>query len=181
MLARRRRWERRWPATVAWVVAVLAVSACKDANDPAVAGLGVPDSGSTGVKRPVMDQRCELGETVENADSDRPEWVVAELFQAALDSDDAAAFERFYGLFPPEAKRAWVREAYWSGARKNVRDFVQEGSDEDDVAYTICRRLQQGDDKVKLFIMSHRRERSHLPITLARAAGGPWRVSSYSP
>ena len=72
-------------------------------------------------------------------------------------------------------------ETYWSAAKKHVRTYVSESSEEDEVVFSVCRRVEESGDSLKLFIGSNDPKRSNMPITLGRNDAGEWRVTSYAP
>jgi hypothetical protein len=163
-------------------IIALSIAGCRSKMDPATVGYGLPETSSSR-KAPVrLLPRCEANEVVEYPDSDSPEWVVSELFAAALSTGpEANAFKRFAPLFAKVHRTEWVREAYWTAARKHVRTYVTEDSDEDEVVFTVCRRVEETGNKLKLFIGSGDPQRSNIPITLAPNEAGAWKVVAYAP
>jgi len=150
--------------------------------DTATVGHGLPDTSSTRQAPTPTLGRCELNQVVRYPDSDKPEWVIHELFSAALSAaSDEKSFKRFSSVFAKVHKKAWIREAYWTGAKKHVRTYVSEASDEDEVVFSVCRRVEESADTLKLFIGSNDPNRSNMPITLARNEAGEWKVTRYAP
>ena len=185
MRRRRRRCQPPW--TTLGLIGPLCLlgvttSGCTSKTDPSVVGHGLPDT-SSGRTAPMPTlPRCELNQIVQYPDSDTPEWVVGELFGAALsEAPEEKAYKRFAPLFSSVHRRAWIREAYWTAARKHVRTYVSDGSTEDEVVFTVCRRVEESGKKLKLFIGSRDPARSNMPITLAPNDAGHWKVLAYAP
>jgi hypothetical protein len=182
MRTRLRRWLPSWRTPVLAGVVALSITSCRSKMDPAVVGHGLPDTSSSRKAPERLLPRCDANEVIQYPDSDAPEWVVGELFGAALSAKpEAKAFKRFAPLFAKVHRREWVREAYWTAARKHVRTYVTEDSDEDEVVFTICRRVKETGNKLKLFIGSNDPQRSNIPITLAQDEAGAWKVVAYAP
>jgi len=150
--------------------------------DPATVGHGLPDTSSSRKAPARALPRCELNERVQYPDSDTPEWVVSELFEAAMSPQPTEeAFKRFAALFASVHRPEWVREAYWTAARKHVKTYVTADSDEDEVVFTVCRRVEESAKNLKLFIASNDTKRSNMPITLTRDGASAWKVIAYAP
>ena len=182
MRGRHRRCQLVWSLAAGWVSLILVVPACSSKTDPAVVGHGLPDTSSSRQSVAPSTARCALNEVIRYPDSDQPEWVVAELFSAALSAEpEEKAFQRFARVFSDVHRKSWVREAYWSAAKKHVKTYVSAASDEDEVVFSVCRRVEESADSLKLFIGSNDPMRSNMPITLTRSEAGEWRVSRYAP
>ena len=154
------------------------------AGSAAPAKVGASDSGGGGQadpyaarRTPAARQDCPLDEEVRNPPAGSPEAVVAALYEAAIAPDADAAFDRFYAQFGPGHARAWVRDQYWPRIRKHVDKYL---TGRNPVAFRICRRVQSGDDAVKLFIRSYDSRKSDPPITL-RKHEGQWKVDFFTP
>ena len=182
MLGRHRRCQLGWGALVIGAIAALLVPGCSSKTDPATVGHGLPDTSSTRQAHAPTLGRCELNEVIQYPDSDKPEWVIHELFSAALSLEpEDKAFKRFARVFSDIHKERWIREAYWSAAKKHVRTYVSDTSEEDEVVFSVCRRVEESQDSLKLFIGSNDPKRSNIPITLARNNAGEWKVTRYAP
>lgn len=182
MRGRRRRCQLRWTVRVGLVVLGLLCAACSSKMDPATVGHGLPDTSSTRQSPPPATTRCALNDVIQYPDSDQPEWVIHELFSAALSTEpEERSFKRFARVFGSMHKTSWVREAYWKAARKHVRTYVSEQSDEDEVVFSVCRRVEESPERLKLFIGSNDPNRSNMPMTLARNQAGEWKVARYAP
>ena len=178
----RRRCQLSLSVQVVLAAAALLYLGCSSKMDPATVGHGLPDTSSTRQVPTPTIARCELNEVIRYPDSDKPEWVIHELFSAALSAEgEEKSFKRFASVFGKMHKTSWVREAYWHGAKKHVRTYVSETSDEDEVVFSVCRRVEESADSLKLFIGSNDPNRSHMPITLARNQAGEWKVTRYAP
>ena len=182
MRGRHRRCQLGWGALGLWLIAALITPGCSSKTDPAHVGHGLPDTSSSRQSPAPSVGRCELNQVIRYPDSDKPEWVIHELFSAALSAEpEEKAFKRFARVFSDIHRKSWVREAYWSAAKKHVHTYVSESSEEDEVVFSVCRRVEESEDSLKLFIGSNDPKRSNMPITLARTDAGEWRVTSYAP
>ena len=115
----------------AWALAIAALilPGCSSKTDPAHVGHGLPDTSSSRQGPAPSVGRCELNQVIRYPDSDKPEWVIHELFSAALSEEpEEKSFKRFARVFSDVHRESWVREAYWSAAKKHVRTYVSESS-----------------------------------------------------
>lgn len=163
-------------ASVALVVWLTCLGGCKPKPDYE-RGLGLPDT-SASRERVKMDPRCELGEVVSAPAEGTPEWVIRDILTAATGPEGEAGFDRFFKHFKGEKDEAWVRRQYWPRAREHASKYLEEG---DGVVYTICRRKEQPDGGLKIFIKSHEATKSNPPITVKKNADGVWKVVFYTP
>ena len=182
MRGRRRRCQPSWSLPIVLAAFGLLCVGCSSKMDPATVGHGLPDTSSTRQGPAPTLSRCTLNEVVRYPDSDKPEWVIHELFSAALSNEpEEKAFKRFARVFGTMHKTDWIREAYWKAAKRHVRTYVSEPSDEDEVVFSVCRRVEESPENLKLFIGSNDPSRSNMPISLARNDAGEWKVVRYTP
>lgn len=182
MRGRSRRCQLSWLISVALAALGLMCGGCSSKMDPATVGHGLPDTSSTRQAPSRTLARCPLNEVIRYPDSDKPEWVVHELFAAALSAETGEkAFTRFARVFGAMHKTDWVRNAYWKAAKSHVRTYVSDKSGEDEVVFSVCRRVEESPESLKLFIGSNDPNRSNMPITLARNEAGEWKVVRYTP
>ncbi len=162
------------------------VSACESnrtklTEEQAERGLGLPDTSSDG-QRIKLDPRCAANQSVAEAEQNTPEWVILELMTAAASTgDEETNFQRFASHFPPETEMKWVRDQYWSRAKKFVTKYLQQDAAQG-VVYKICeRRENKQNGELKLFIQSLDPQKSNPPITLKKDDAGIWKVVFYTP
>lgn len=149
-------------------------------TEQAERGLGLPDTSSDG-KRIKLDPRCELNETIDDPKEGTPELVISQLLEAAASTgDEKAAFEKFYSHFPADTEAKWVRDQYFSRARKFVNKYLQQDAG-GGIVYKICERRKVSDSEVKIFIQSLDPQKSNPPITLKKDDAGAWKVTFYTP
>lgn len=171
-------------AVVATLALALLFGACKGqshiSEEQAERGLGLPDSSSDGT-RIKLDARCPANQTVSTAEANTPEFVLLELLTAAnSDGDEAANFQRFASHFPPETEVKWIRDQYWSRAKKFVSKYLV--PDSEGVTFRICeRRENKQNGELKLFIQSFDPQKSNPPITVKKDDAGVWKVVFYTP
>jgi hypothetical protein len=169
------------------VMAVLfGASACESnrtklTEEQAERGLGLPDTSSDG-ERIKLDPRCAANQTVAEAEQNTPEWVILELISAAAATgDENTNFQRFAAQFGPETEVKWIRDQYWSRAKKFVTKYLQKDVAQG-VVYKICeRRENKQNGELKLFIQSLDPQKSNPPITLKKDDAGVWKVVFYTP
>lgn len=173
-------------AVFATLAAVLAVSGCESnrtklTEEQAERGLGLPDTSSDGT-RIKLDPRCQANQTVAEAEKNTPEWVILELLTAAAATgDEETNFRRFAANFPPETEVKWIRDQYWSRAKKFVTKYLQ-GDPAQGIVYKICeRRENKANGELKLFIQSLDPQKSNPPITVKKDDAGVWKVVFYTP
>jgi len=172
------------PVLLALIALALALGACKGqshiSEEQAERGLGLPDSSSDGT-RIKLDARCPANQTVSSAEPNTPEFVLLELLTAANSSgDEAANFQRFATHFPPETEVKWIRDQYWSRAKKFVSKYLV--PDSEGVTFRICeRRENKQNGELKLFIQSFDPQKSNPPITVKKDDAGVWKVVFYTP
>jgi hypothetical protein len=182
-LASARRWLHARDLLV-FVALALLVGACKSEGhitaEQAERGLGLPDTSSDGT-RIKLDARCPANQTVNKAEPNTPEFVLLELLTAASsDGDEAANFQRFASHFPPETEVKWIRDQYWSRAKKFVTKYLV--PDSEGVTFRICeRRENKQNGELKLFIQSFDPQKSNPPITVKKDDAGVWKVVFYTP
>ena len=143
-------------------------------------GLGLPDTSSDG-KRIKLDPRCELNETVMDPKEGTIEFVLFQLLEAATaGGDEKVNFQKFYSHFSPDQEEKWVRDQFFSRARKFANKYLQQdvGSG---IVFKICERREQGNGEVKVFIQSLDPNKSNPPITLKKDEAGVWKVIFYTP
>lgn len=143
-------------------------------------GLGLPDTSSDG-KRIKLDPRCELNETVVEPKEGTPEYVIGQLLEAAAaPGDENVNFKKFYSHFPPDQAEKWVRDQYFSRARKHVTKYLQQDAGSG-IVYKICERRESSNGEIKFFIQSLDPNKSNPPITLKKDDAGVWKVVFYTP
>lgn len=170
------------------LVALALTTACKSEGhitaEQAERGLGLPDTSSDGT-RIKLDARCPANQTVNKAEANTPEFVLLELITAANEAgnaggDEAANFQRFAAHFPPETEVKWIRDQYWSRAKKFVTKYLV--PDSEGVTFRICeRRENKQNGELKLFIQSFDPQKSNPPITVKKDDAGVWKVVFYTP
>ena len=143
-------------------------------------GLGVPDTSSDG-KRIKLDARCDLNETIVDPKEGTPDWVIAQLLEAAASpGDEKEAFQKFYAQFASDQEERWVRDQYFSRARKFVNKYLQQDAG-NGIVYKICERRKQGDNEVKIFIPTDPVTLRLARLPLRKDDAGAWKVSFYTP
>ena len=143
-------------------------------------GLGLPDTSSDG-KRIKLDPRCDLNETVVDPKEGTVEYVLSQLLEAAAASgDEKVNFQKFYSHFPADTEEKWVRDQYFSRARKFVNKYLQQDAGSG-IVFKICERREQGNGEVKVFIQSLDPNKSNPPVTLKKDEAGVWKVIFYTP
>ena len=143
-------------------------------------GLGLPDSSSDG-KRIKLDPRCNLNETVVDPKEGTVEYVISQLLEAAAaPGDENVNFKKFYSYFPADKEEKWVRDQYFSRARKFLNKYLQQDAGAG-IVFKICERREQGNGEVKVFIQSLDPNKSNPPITLQKDESGAWKVVFYTP
>ena len=144
-------------------------------------GMGLPDTGSDGTKKINIDPRCELNETVVDPKEGTIEFVISELLGAAsAPGDEKVNFQRFFKHFPADAEEKWVRDQYFSRARKWVSKYLQQDAG-GGIVYKICERRDLGDGSIKVFIQSLDPQKSNPPMTFKKDDTGAWKVIFYTP
>lgn len=168
--------------------ALIAVApACKEEPDRAEVGYGLEGTGvSTGFQAK-MKHRCELDEKVSDPIEGTAEYAVHQALKSALTelaegASDDEAFATFFAEFSKDKKKNWVRSQYWKAARKNASKFMPEDWEAGTpVEYRLCTREEQGDDKLKITILSYDPDKNNHPIKLKKDDAGKWRLSAWSP
>ena len=129
------------------------------------------------VGAPIADRPdCSLNREVRNPSEGAPEYVVTQLYAAALAPDVEESFQRFYSYFLPKHKESWVREQYWPRIRQHVHKYL---TSEEPVVFRICREKETPDGGVKMFIRSNDPKKSDPPIALVKTGNG-WRVDYFT-
>lgn len=174
--------------SLTFLALTLALTACKGQShiteEQAERGLGLPDTSSDGT-RIKLDARCPANQTVSKAEANTPEFVLLELITAAntvanAGGDEASNFQRFASHFPPETEVKWIRDQYWSRAKKFVNKYLV--PDSEGVNFIICeRRENKQNGELKLFIKSFDPQKSNPPVTVQKDDAGVWRVVFYTP
>lgn|GEM_PF-945963 len=143
-------------------------------------GLGLPDTSSDG-KRIKLDPRCDLNETIVDPKEGTVDFVINQLLEAAAaGGDEKANFQKFYSHFPADTEEKWVRDQYFSRARKFVNKYLQQDAGSG-IVFKICERREQGNGEVKVFIQSLDPNKSNPPMTLKKNDAGVWKVVFYTP
>lgn len=174
-----------WVASLGLVLVAALATACENNRTNLTAeqserGLGLPDTSSDG-KRVKLDPRCKLDELVTDPKEGTVEHVLFQLIEAAsATGDDKAAFQKFYSHFPSDTEERWVRDQYFTRAKKFVDKYLQQDISQG-VAFKICERRDEGKDTVKVFIQSLDHNKSNPPITLKKDDAGVWKVIFYTP
>lgn len=172
-------------AIVPAIVLAPSLAACENnrtklTKEQSEGGLGLPDTSSDG-KRIKLDPRCDLNETVVDPKEGTPEYVISQLLEAAAaPGDENANFRKFYSHFPADTAEKWVRDQYFSRARKFVNKYLQQDAG-NGIVYKICERRESNNGEVKIFIQSLDPNKSNPPITLKKDEAGVWKVVFYTP
>jgi hypothetical protein len=180
------RQPRNIAILTALAVFAVAAVACESnrtklTEEQAAQGLHLPDTSSDG-NRIKLDPRCQLNETIVEPKEGTPDYVIHELLSAAAASgDDATNFKRFSAHFPPESEIKWIRDQYWTRAKKFVTKYLQQDASQG-IVYKICeRRENKSNGEIKIFIQSLDPQKSNPPITVKKDDAGTWRVVFYTP
>ncbi len=167
------------------VVVLLALGACeKKGRNPDEAGLGLPDTTSTGTKAPKMGPWCEKATPVEAPADGTPEKVVLDLLSAAADQgDEEAAFERFHALYEDGKDAKWVRSQYWKRSRKEISKFLPPDTDLSAplTGFVQCKKAASSGGRLKIFVKSYDMDKANAPVGLRKDDGGAWKVTSFTP
>lgn len=162
------------------------MAACdgKNKRDPDQAGLGLPDTTSTGTVAPKMGPWCEKVIPVEAPAAGTPEKAVLELLSAVADrGDEEAAFERFHALYEEGKDAKWVRSQYWERSRKEISKFLPPDTDlsEPLTGFVMCKKDSGSGGRVKIFVKSYDMDKANAPVGLRKDDGGAWKVTSFTP
>ena len=142
--------------------------------------LPIPDTSSSG-KRYAFEQPCAKPLEITKPAAKSLESTVHQALAAInAEGDDAANFEKFYGLMKTTSSKATVRSFIWRNAKKHGKKFLVPGK-EKQTAVTICRRVTMADGKVKVFLRSYDEKKLNMPMTLVKVEDGSYKITSYSP
>ncbi len=147
---------------------VLAVGACRS-EDPKVASL--PTAAQA------VNTRCPDERVVDAGDSSTPEGTIFQAYTAALGPDTDDGFQAFRVLWQPDALTSHIREQIWPRVREHVGKYVAGAGD---ATFTLCRRVDLGGGRVKLFVKSNAPEKSDPPTILFQA-GDIWVIDVMTP
>jgi hypothetical protein len=128
-----------------------------------------------------VDPRCQLSEKVTAPAQGSAEWVLQELYTAALGPDDDASFQRFYKHFDTASTAEnWARTQYWPRLRQHVAKYL-DNPGATPAHFTLCERRNEGPETFRFSIRSNDPKKSNPPITVRKdPASGQHKVIFFS-
>ncbi|MBM4394804.1 MAG: hypothetical protein FJ087_03830 [Deltaproteobacteria bacterium] len=140
---------------------------------PAPAGQG-GEAGAMGR----VPSSCPDGKLVSGGDTSTPEGTLYLAYKAALKGDAGGGFDEFYALFLPEKNREDIKRSIWANLLKYVSRYT---TAPDDPAFTACRHVATGADRMKIFVKCNDPQKSDPPVVLERGSDGVWRIDVMTP
>ncbi len=124
-----------------------------------------------------FDPYCKAEERIMNPKENTPEWVIYNIYAAALKGDSEENFEKFYSFFASTQRRSFVYEQHWPRILKHVSKYV---AGPDDPSFSICQRVPLGEERLKIFVKCNDPKKTHPPIILT-IEDGRWVVDIFTP
>lgn len=143
---------------------------------------GVRSAPTSKAGPPSGDPRCPLGEKVTSPAEGSPEWVIQELYTAAISQgDDEANFQRFYKHFDTTSTaESWARSQYWGRIKQHVAKYLDNPGGTP-AHFTVCERRNEAPDTLRFSIRSNDPAKMNPPITVKRdPASGRQQVIFFS-
>ena len=120
---------------------------------------------------------CPEGRLVDGGDTSTPGGTLYLAYQAALKGDSPSAFDTFYGLFIPGKNREEVRRELWPRVIQWAPKYTAAA---DNAAFTLCRSVPAGDNRVKVYVKCSDPRKSDPPIILENVEGA-WKIDVMTP
>lgn len=153
------------------------VVASAPARAGSVAGAAPAAAGEAASPLARVPSNCPEGRTVDAGGNTTPEGVLWDAYSLALQPDGDAGAAEFHRLFVEGTPVSHVRRTLWPRVREHVAKYV---ADPGKVSYVVCRKVEQPDGRVKIFVKCNDPRKSDPPTVLVRESGA-WKIDVMTP